>query len=301
MKKIFLSTIMVYFMALFSTPCTADSDYAVTMLPLRKTLEKRGMSVQWSEPNNINVKKGEYEFSLKTDSDIITVDEGEFYMKQSAKLIDGVTYVSDDITVLLENLYLYHNAIIDSTLAEESERMLLKAIDTSQEKVLVCTWNRYPNTYITGSEITLEYGDVWVFTVDEAKDWGKKNGMAEDMTLRMEQLIGLPPQKGNTHFSLLWVNPSDLYRPSPDNEIDDDKAELDFPDNATEEYKKWFNDNITASYYPHKYPWTRLGYTYDWADNGTEYGLSEFIIKGGAKVMVEKTYSNDEFFKYITE
>ena len=27
-----------------------------------------------------------------------------------------------------------------------------------------------------------------------------------------------------------------------------------------------------------RYPWTRLGYTYDWADNGKEYGLSESLI-----------------------
>lgn len=300
MKKIVLSMIMC-FAVLQCVPCMAEHYNTKMMVPLRKTLEDRKMDVEWNAPDSITVKRGNFVFSLKIGSDIIMTDEGEFRMEQPACLIDSITYVSEDITDLTENLYLYHNAIIDAIDAEDNERMTLKSIDTSQEKVLVCTWNRYPETYVTGSEITLEYGDVWVFTMDEIKEWGEKNSSGEDMTLRMEQLIGLPPQKGNTHFSLLWVNPLDLYRPSPDNEVDDNIAELNFPKGTSEEYKKWFNDNITASYYPHKYPWTRLGYTYDWNDNDKEYGLSEFIIKGGSKVIVEKTYSNDEFFEYIRQ
>ena len=143
-------------------------------------------------------------------------------------------------------------------------------------------------------------GDVWVFTEEEIYAWGQQNGMAEDMELRMEQLIGLPPQDGKTHFSVLRVDPADLYRPSRDNEIDDALSQLTFPENVTEEYKAWFTENAEYSYNPHRYPWTGLGYTYDWADNGTEYGLSEFILKNGAEVTVEKTYTNEEFFKYIT-
>ena len=83
------------------------------------------------------------------------------------------------------------------------------------------------------------------------------------MYKRQEQLIGLPPQDGNTHFSVLRVNPADLYRPSRDNEIDDTQAELTFPEDATEEYKEWFESNAEYSYQPHRYPWTGLGYTYD--------------------------------------
>ena len=99
----------------------------------------------------------------------------------------------------------------------------------------------------------------------------------------------------------MWVDPDDLFRPSPDNEIDDTTVGLSFPENAAEEYQNWFNGNILYSYYPLRYPWTRLGYTYDWADNGTEYGLSEFIIRNNAKVRVEKTYSNEEFFDYLAQ
>jgi len=299
MKRIFLGITIGFCTIMQCSLCIADSLYD-NKVPLRGILENAGMSVEWTAPDSITADNKGCILSFKIGSEVITAEEGEFHMEEAAELIDGTTYVSDNTSELIENLCLYNNAIVDAIQAEEDERLPLKQIDTSQEKVLVCTWNRYPDTYVTGKEITLKYGDVWVFTVDEVKEWGQKNGMADDMVLRMEQLIGLPPQKGNTHFSMLWVNPADLYRPSPDNEIDDDMAELDFPENTSEEYKQWFENNINSSYYPHKYPWTRLGYTYDWADNGTEYGLSEFIVKDGSNVTVEKTYTNEEFFEYIT-
>lgn len=61
-------------------------------------------------------------------------------------------------------------------------------------------------------------------------------------------------------------------------------------------FKEWFDSNVTVSYSEdNPYPWTRLGYTYDWADNGKEYGLSEFLIFSGADATVEYTCSIDEF------
>ena len=63
-------------------------------------------------------------------------------------------------------------------------------------------------------------------------------------------------------------------------------------------YKAWFDDNIIWSYFDSAFPWTRLGYTYDWYDNGKEYGLSEFLIFSGAKVKIEYTYSVDEFVEF---
>ena len=41
-----------------------------------------------------------------------------------------------------------------------------------------------------------------------------------------------------------------------------------------------------------------MGYTYDWADNGTEYGLSEFLIFKGADATVAYTDPVQEFVDY---
>ena len=56
-----------------------------------------------------------------------------------------------------------------------------------------------------------------------------------------------------------------------------------------------------SSYFYGSYPWTRLGYTYDWADNGTEYGLTEFIVNSGAEVEVEFTQNMDEFLDQLCQ
>ena len=65
-------------------------------------------------------------------------------------------------------------------------------------------------------------------------------------------------------------------------------------------YKSWFDDNIIHSYYDSAYPWTRLGYTYDWGAKDTEYGLSEFLVQQGAAVTVEYTLPTEEFIQSLT-
>jgi hypothetical protein len=90
----------------------------------------------------------------------------------------------------------------------------------------------------------------------------------------------------------MWVSPNDLFRPSPDPEISDHEAELDFPESrryvtVSQSHRKWINDLIQTSYGPDGYPWTRLGYTYDWGNPADEIGLSEFVIRSGATITVK--------------
>jgi hypothetical protein len=224
----------------------------------------------------------------------------------------GITYCVTTSDIGPGNLSLqelYENAVIDAMVAEEDEIMPLVAIthdsdmvewNESGEKVLMVTWHKYPGSYITGTEANLKWGEVWVFSEKEMQSWYDAGNLnVEDEILRLEQLIGLPPGKGNTHFTLMWVSPDDLFRPCYDNEISDTTAGLAFAGDADGEYIAWFNNNIISSYFPAAYPWTRLGYTYDWAENGHEYGLSEFIVKSGSTVIVENTLTNEEFFEYL--
>jgi hypothetical protein len=49
-------------------------------------------------------------------------------------------------------------------------------------------------------------------------------------------------------------------------------------------YRKWF-DNRRAHVYtlPAPYPWTGLGYTYDWGNpTAPHVGVSEFVINAGS-------------------
>ncbi len=70
---------------------------------------------------------------------------------------------------------------------------------------------------------------------------------------------------------------------------------------VSSDYITWFNDNIIYSYYPqkdkNKYPWTRLGYTYDWGNPVNEVGLSEFIIKKDARVIVKSIQSTEDYIQ----
>ena len=98
----------------------------------------------------------------------------------------------------------------------------------------------------------------------------------------------------------MWVKPSDLFRPSADPEISDGEAETEFrrPNNfvtVSDAYVKWYNDLKMQSYGSNGYPWTRLGYTYDWGDNRRHIGLSEFVIMPGATVEIKAISSTMDY------
>lgn len=125
--------------------------------------------------------------------------------------------------------------------------------------------------------------------------------------MRIVQLLGLPPDCDYDRMVFFYVAPEGLFRPSPDPEIDDHSASPDFaPDSSTPDckgsasedckssvpahYRKWFDANIAFSYHSDTpYPWTRLGYTYDW-HRGTESvrGPGEFIVHPGAWVRLKR-------------
>jgi hypothetical protein len=97
----------------------------------------------------------------------------------------------------------------------------------------------------------------------------------------------------------MWAKPDDLFRPAYDNEIDKKVSGLKFPVNVSSDYVTWFNNNIISSYYPsngsNKYPWTRLGYTYDWGNPSTKIGLSEFVIKKNSKVIIKSKLPTKDY------
>lgn len=205
---------------------------------------------------------------------------------------------------------MYELAMRDAMVAEENEiysnLIAVKPensyLNWSNGYVLVVTWTKYSSSYPVNDTISTWWGETWVTAAPELKDWYKKNPVSkEKITLRTEQLLGLPKNSGNAFFVELWVNPDDLLRPAYDNEINDNTCGLFFPETVSADYISWFNDNIIYSYYPqknkNKYPWTRLGYTYDWGNPSNEIGLSEFLIKKDAKVIVKSNQSTEDYIR----
>jgi len=154
--------------------------------------------------------------------------------------------------------------------------------------------------------------DTWVTVVPEIKNFFKG---ASPEPLRIAQLLGLPPGASYTskprYMVEFWVSPKDLFRPCPDPEIADHECQLDFPadqfwvldsskkvyadqnclqkgcgvtgDGVCEfkDFKGWFKNRKGYIYSgANPYPWTGLGYTYDWGNPVTSVGLSEFVIHG---------------------
>jgi hypothetical protein len=172
------------------------------------------------------------------------------------------------------------------------------------------------NTCKEGGECAYGY-DTWVSVVPELKDFFRHSTPS---LLRVIQLMGLPPSYATIgspneakYVMELWVYPKDLYRPCPDSAISDFECETDFPTvmfgvvdlnnkvRATEglpapvfkTYTAWFNNRARNIYTKtdtsEAYPWTRLGYTYDWSSHD-HIGLSEFVLHGahedGSKISV---------------
>lgn len=67
------------------------------------------------------------------------------------------------------------------------------------------------------------------------------------------------------------------------------------------QYRRWFDHQALIAYGRQDgYPWTRIGYTYDWGnaqpdDSRSKYGVSEFMIPLGTKVEVAFTLSVNDF------
>jgi hypothetical protein len=143
---------------------------------------------------------------------------------------------------------------------------------------------------------------VWVTVVPELASECKKMRLSKDeLTTRLEQLLGLRPKRGKSKFIEMWVDPHDLFRPCPDPEISDQECEVDFARSRflsiSLDYIFWFNDTRAKSYLPDNgLPWTRLGYTYDWGSTEPPYfGLSEFVIASGARVEVKEIINTADY------
>ena len=204
---------------------------------------------------------------------------------------------------------LFRRAVRDAVFIDEDEVLPLVNISKDDEnvlwdgdKVLVAFLHKYPDSYPAGEEIELKWGNVWCVSAGELYKWIKENGKGvEDWTLRLHQVMGMPMSKECTTVTALWIDADLLYRPA---NVTDPSAKMSSTYQSTGDeqfdktYKQWFDGNIIWSYFDSAFPWTRLGYTYDWADNGRDYGVSEFLIFSGEKATVAYTYEIKDFVAF---
>lgn len=207
---------------------------------------------------------------------------------------------------------LYQIAVWDAMVAEESEivntltsiskdnpDLIWQQID-GEDYVLVATFTDLIRSFLFKYEVNTYWGETWVTVVPELKDWFNNNDVKpENYIIRTKQLLGLPPGSYCSRVAEFWVKPEDLYRPAYNYEIAGTSSDIFFDGTETTDYKTWFNANIIYSYYPERdgtpYPWTRLGYTYDWGNENSEVGLSEFVVKEESQIIVKSLETLEEY------
>lgn len=218
------------------------------------------------------------------------------------------------IDSLLEETY--QDAIVDAKEVEASdisrELLAITAANTLLEwdgevgnsRVKVVTWTKWEGykDYVGKGKFTAGR-DMWVVVPNEVKEFITKRRYLNDnaMTLRLEEVYGLPPHYGLLYFVEVWVDPQNMFRPSPDPEITDHEAEIDFPESSIyvtvdPGYIEWFENEQASKYGQNGYPWTRLGYTYDWCPIAPDkIGLSEFVIPAGSEIEVSEITDTNQY------
>ena len=205
---------------------------------------------------------------------------------------------------------LWQAAMADAVFSEDGEVEELVSLtpddpdviwDGAGERVLLLTWHDYDDPCAPGGPLPEGCGDVWATSLGEMAAWyGAHAAGTEDWDLRFAQLLGMPEEAGCTRFTAFWVHPEEVLRPAyvtdPTEQMENDYALVPEGD-----YKDWFDGNILWSYFESEYPWTRLGYTYDWSGGESEYGLTEFLLLDGADARAEFTLPTLEFVGWLEE
>ena len=207
-----------------------------------------------------------------------------------------------------DNAALWKATMTDAVFSEDEELHELVVLtkdddrviwDEAGERVLLLSWHNYDDACAPGGSIRTEYGDIWATSVGEMQVWYEQNHAGvEDWDLRFSQLLGVHEDEGYTRFTAFWVLPEDVIRPAYVTDVTK-QMENDYAVVTDGAYKEWFDGNILWSYFESDYPWTRLGYTYDWSGGESEYGLTEFLISDGSKVEIAFTYTTAEFVDWL--
>jgi hypothetical protein len=205
----------------------------------------------------------------------------------------------------------YRAAVEDARTAEPSEivttltplvpsndDLAWRTTADSTRQVLVVTWGgseTLPGA-AAGDTVTAA-DDVWVTAVPQLRRFCRsldRTGSA--LGRRLAQRLGLPPDADYTQFVELWVRPADLVRPCPDPEVSDRECERAAPVpkehvQISESHRQWVRTLRQTSYNPDGYPFTGLGYTYDWHPATDEVGPSEFVLRPGEPATVKARHS----------
>lgn len=234
-----------------------------------------------------------------------------------ALIIYGFSTSGNNSVDMNQNVVLYHAAIKSAATSTAEDLYPLVVIDVNSDdviwdddstKVLMASFHNVPDVYTLNHRLVLDR-HVWVVSAKELMNWFSEHSEESwDWAVRLKQLLGMPQYSSVSYFSLLWVKPENVIRPAYLTDVKNgvmkilpDSVGADLDSANREWYADWFRENEIKSYDENGYPWTRLGYTYDWGrKDGSRYGLSEFLILSGSKVSVELTKNVASFVRWMS-
>lgn len=222
-----------------------------------------------------------------------------------------------------DNAKIYRQSIAAAAVKRPSFRKTLKPIDASKPrvKVITLTYKKgqpvegdHPFNHTRGRKTidrtpgnkgVLKY-PTWVSLPSES---AKACKGAKDPVLALEQILGMPPAAGDWELVEFEVAPRHIFRPcasSPD--ITATKCDFALPTKFKSDSEKkrveeaqafvfaqmWTSFNVA---FPSPgYPFTGMGWTYNWDPKAKDpYGISEYVVKAGAKVHKVRALTPKEF------
>jgi hypothetical protein len=213
---------------------------------------------------------------------------------------------------------IYEDSIYQAAVVAPGDALPLRPLDPGADGTFtVFTWAECRGTvkpsqcgsYIADQPVEVKW-DIWATAGDEVRN--KCKG-ASNLSLRIWQILGMPPDQGGTWrmVTLTGVQPANIFRPCTDPRTDTTQCNgtsfvEPLPPNAPPNFFEWFAKQAISSWQisrpRHKgvsYPWTRLGYSFDWDPQATSpYGASEYVIPGRSKpvqVMVKRVESAEDY------
>lgn len=207
---------------------------------------------------------------------------------------------------------LYENAIADAALAGPVKALQLQSVPETAT-VPVVSWVPAPGRPCAISGCSFATGERrWWVTLDgEVRSICRKWGLQGDaLRERLEQLLGLPPDSPSiwrkTHMVTFEVARGALQRPCLGETVDSSGAvrcSLRPTSAAEPEIRLFVLEQMASTWVvglkdAPGYPFTRLGYTYDWHPSGAarhHYGASEFVVRPNADARLLGIATTDDY------
>lgn len=99
---------------------------------------------------------------------------------------------------------------------------------------------------------------------------------------RIAQYLGLPARAASRRrVWILTARARDLFRPCRDSSLETSACGSSFPSRGDPKNRLWFERQMRTSHdgSGEDYPFTGMGYTYDWGDADSVRGASEFVVR----------------------